>query len=229
MSRVIPRDVEGPDWRAWPEEIRRGDWAELFDRTPGAPLRLNLDIGFGDGQFLMATARRDPEGVYVGIEIAFKRVLKVARKLACSGITNVRLVCVDAEWVITEALADESVAKAWINFPDPWPRRRHERRRIVAPRLIQTLSRRLIVGGALAVATDSAEYAKTIRSVLERESLLDNLCAPTPYRSEGSDPVQTRFQRGWAAQGRRCAFFEYQRRAVARVKNPEVARVNAHV
>ena len=156
MSRTIPREVEGADWRVWPEEIRRLGWAKLFGRDPDAPLLLNVDIGFGDGEFLLATARRDPEGVYVGIELSFKRVLKVARRLANSEIRNIRLVGIDAEWVIAEALADESVGRAWINFPDPWPRRRHHGRRIVEPRLIRSLSNRVISG---------AQY-RTIRPVV---------------------------------------------------------------
>jgi tRNA (guanine-N7-)-methyltransferase len=222
MSRTIPRNVEGPDWRVWPEEILRQGWAKLFGRAPDAPLALNLDIGFGDGEFLIAMARRDPEGVYVGIELSFKRVLKVARRLASTEVRNIRLVGIDADWVIAEGLEDESVARAWINFPDPWPRRRHHGRRIVEPRLIRSLSRRLAIGGYLAVATDDAEYAKVIQPVLEDEPLLDNACAPAAYRSESPDRVQTTFQRGWASQGRTSAFFEYRRRAVA-----ESARLRA--
>jgi tRNA (guanine-N7-)-methyltransferase len=228
MSRTIPRNVEGPDWRVWPEEIRCQGWAKLFGRAPDAPLPLNVDIGFGDGEFLIATASRDPEGVYVGVELSFKRVLKVARRLANSEIRNIRLVGIDAYWVITEGFTDESVARAWINFPDPWPRRRHHRRRIVEPRLIQSLSRRLAVGGRLTVATDDTEYAKVIQPVLEDELLLDNVCAPAPHRSESPGRVQTTFQRDWASQGRTSLFFEYRRRAVARSAWPKVAGASAH-
>ena len=228
MSRTIPRNVEGPDWRVWPEEIRRLGWAKIFGRALDAPLPLNVDIGFGDGEFMMATASRDPGGVYVGIEISFKRVLKVARRLASSEIRNIRLVGIDADWVIAQALKDESVARAWINFPDPWPRRRHQRRRIVEPRLIRSLSRRLVIGGRLTVATDDAEYAKVITPVLEGEPLLDNVYAPAPHRSESPDRVRTTFQRDFSTQGRTSFFFEYRRHAATRRKRRRLAASSAH-
>jgi tRNA (guanine-N7-)-methyltransferase len=189
---------------------------------------LNVDIGFGSGDFLIETARRDPEGAYLGIEYSFKRVLKVARRLARSEIRNVRLVGIAAEWVAAEALEDESVATAWINFPDPWPRRRHQRRRIVEPRLVRMLSRRMMIGGSLRVATDDIAYAEVIRSVLAGEPLLENSYGPAPHRSEPPDGVSSTFRREWAAQGRTCFFFEYRRRAVARIARHDAMGASAH-
>ena len=228
MSRTIPRDVEGPDWRVWPEEIRRLGWAKLFGLSADTRLRLNVDIGFGNGKFLMETARRDPEGAYLGVEHSFKRVLKVARSLARSKIRNVRLVGIEAEWVVAEALEDESVATVWINFPDPWPRRRHQRRRLVEPRLVRMLSHRLMMGGCLRVATDDVPYAEAIRSVLVGEPLLENVYAPASHRGERPDAVPTTFQREWAAQGRTCFFFQYRRCAAARIGRWDATGASAH-
>jgi tRNA (guanine-N7-)-methyltransferase len=190
---------------------------------------LNVDIGFGDGDFLIEMARRDPEGAYLGIERSFKRVLRVARRLAHSEIRNIRLVGIEAAWVVEEALEDESVATTWINFPDPWPRRRHQRRRLVAPRLIRALSHRLMVGGCLHIATDDGAYAEVIRSVVSGESLLENVYTPGSHRSERSGAVPTTFQREWIAQGRTCFFFQYRRRTAARVGRLDEMRASAHV
>ena len=229
MSRTIPRHVEGPDWRVWPDEIRNLGWTKIFGLAAGTRPRLNIDIGFGGGEFLTETARLDPAGAYLGIEHSFKRVLKVARRLARSEIRNIRLIGIEAEWVIAEALEDETVETAWINFPDPWPRRNHQRRRVVTPRLIRTLSGRLIAGGCLHVATDDVGYAGAIASVLADESLLENVYAPDFHRSQRPGTVPTLFQREWTAQGRISFFFQYRRRATAVVGRSDAMRVNAHV
>ena len=211
MSRTIQREIPGIDWRVWPEEVRRADWSELFGLPSAAPLRLNVDIGFGDGAFLIELARRDPGRSVVGIELSFKRVLKVAQRLARSDLRNVRLLGVDAAWAIREAFRDESVESFWINFPDPWPKRCHQRRRLVEPSFVREIARRLMIGGSLQIATDAPDYAEAIRGALEGEPLLEIVDAATAHLGERSELPPTKFQRVWAAQGRPCVFFHCRR------------------
>ncbi len=231
MSRTIHREIPGNDWRVWPEEVRRSGWSKLFG-LPVAPLRLHVDIGFGNGEFLTELARRDPGRAVVGIELSFKRVLKVARRLSHSDLRNVRLLGVDAAWAVREAFEDESVESFWINFPDPWPKRRHQRRRFVEPAFVAELSRRLMAGGSLHIATDDPAYAEKIGAALEGEPLLENARALTTHRDPQCEPPPaanqnqrrelpaTAFERVWVAQGRPCFFFEY-RRAKAIVASPQ--------
>jgi len=209
----------GADWRVWPEQICRSGWAKLFDLPAAAPPRLHVDLGFGRGEFLTELARRNPDASFVGVEISFKRVLKLARRLARSELCNIRLVGVDAGWVVREAFEDDSVSVFWINFPDPWPRKRHQPRRLIEPRFVRQLARKLTSGGSLRVATDHPDYANIIDSVLAGERLLENSSAPTPYRSERPETIPTTYQRAWDAQGRSCRFFHYRR-----VKPSVVAR-----
>ncbi len=222
MSRTIHREIPGNDWRVWPEEVRRSGWSKLFG-LPVAPLRLHVDIGFGNGEFLTELARRDPGRAVVGIELSFKRVLKVARRLSHSDLRNVRLLGVDAAWAVREAFEDESVEAFWINFPDPWPKRRHRRRRFVEPAFVAELSRRLMVGGSLHVATDNPEYAAAIRTALDGEPLLENAPALTAHQDKRREFSPTAFQRVWIAQRRRCFFFEYRR-----VKSIAASRPSHH-
>jgi tRNA (guanine-N7-)-methyltransferase len=210
VSRTIHREIPGNDWRVWPEEVRRSGWSKLFG-LPVAPLRLHVDIGFGNGGFLTELARRDPGRAVVGVELSFKRVLKVARRLSHSDLRNVRLLGVDAAWAVREAFEDESVESFWINFPDPWPKRRHQRRRFVEPAFVAELSRRLMVGGSLHIATDDPKYAAAIRTALDGEPLLENASALTAHPGERSEFPPTAFEREWIAQRRPCFFFEHRR------------------
>lgn len=210
MSRTIHREIPENDWRVWPEEVRRSGWSKLFG-LPFAPLRLHVDIGFGNGEFLTELARRDPGRAVVGIELSFKRVLKVARRLSHSDLRNVRLLGVDAAWAVREAFEDESVESFWIHFPDPWPKRRHRRRRFVEPAFVAELSRRLMIGGSLHVATDDPEYATAIRTALAGEPLLENVPALTAHQGEQREFPPTAFERVWTAKRRRCFFFEQRR------------------
>lgn len=219
MSRTIHREIPGNDWRVWPEEVRRSGWSKLFG-LPVAPLRLHVDIGFGNGEFLTELARRDPGRAVVGIELSFKRVLKVARRLSHSDLRNVRLLGVDAAWAVREAFEDESVESFWINFPDPWPKRRHRRRRFVEPAFVAELSRRLMIGGSLHVATDDPEYATAIRTALAGEPLLENAPALTAHQGEQREFPPTAFERVWTAKRRRCFFFEYRRVKTIAVSRP---------
>jgi tRNA (guanine-N7-)-methyltransferase len=220
MSRTIPREVVGADWRVWPEQIYQSGWAKLFDLPAGAPLRLHVDIGSGQGEFLTELARRNPGDAFVGVEISFKRVLKLARRLARSEVRNIRLVGVDAGWVVREAFEDDSVSVFWINFPDPWPRRRHQPRRLIEPRFVRDLARKLTAGGSLRVATDHSGYAEAVESVLVGERLLENVSAPAAYRCERPDTIRTAYQRAWNAHGRSCRFFHYRRVEPRVVRRP---------
>jgi tRNA (guanine-N7-)-methyltransferase len=226
VSRIIQREVTGDDLRVWPQEVRRSGWSKLFGLPASAPLRLHVDVGFGNGEFLTELARRDPGRAVVGIELSFKRVLKVARRLSRSDLRNVRLLGVDAAWAVREAFERESVESFWINFPDPWPKRRHQRRRLVEPGFVAELSRRLMPGGSLHVATDDPNYAATIRSSLEGESLLERAQAPASRLSERRELPPTAFQREWAAQRRPCFFFQHRRvKTIAASRSGHPSRV----
>jgi tRNA (guanine-N7-)-methyltransferase len=211
VSRTIHREITGNDRRVWPQEVRRSGWSKLFGLPADAPLRLHVDVGFGDGEFLLELARRDPGRAVVGVDLSFKRVLKVARRLSRSDLRNVRLLGVDAAWAVREAFEEESVESFWINFPDPWPKRRHQRRRLIEPAFVGELSRRLMAGGSVHVATDDPIYAVAIRNALEGEPLLENTQAAAPHLRERRELPATTYQREWVAQRRSCFFFQHRR------------------
>lgn len=211
MSRTIPREIDGEDWRLWPSEACGADWAKIFGAPGDASLRLHVDIGFGGGEFLIDLAEGQPDWAFVGIEAGFDRVLKLTRRLSQTSIRNVRLIPTVAEWAVREAFEDGSVESFWINFPDPWPKRHHRRRRLVTPRFVHELTRKLSPGGSLHVATDDADYARAIDDALTRARGLRNSHAPDGFRHERSALSRTLFEREWREQGCRCFYFHYSR------------------
>ena len=214
MSRILKYDIPGEDWRLEPEAARRlvreRGWLALFAGLAPPPKRLILDVGFGRGEFLMGLARAEPESGFLGIEISFKRTLKMARRLARSEVRNVRLIEASAQQAVL-LLPPNSVACCWINFPDPWPKKRHHRRRLIAPAFVGDLARRLEPHGLIHVATDHDPYAEQAGAVLAAESRLENVYAPEPFRSSVPGRQRTAYEAEWLAQGRSLRFFSYRR------------------
>ena len=204
--------MPGPDRRVAFDDARAKGVDELFapDLTP--PLRRVLEIGFGRGEFLMELARASPQVAHLGVEISWKRVLRMARRLARSELGNVRLLHAAGERVVGELLAPASLEAAWINFSDPWPKRRHRCRRLVQPALVAALAERLEPGGTLHVATDDRDYAAHIDAVLVAEPRLENAYAPEPWLREVPGRTPTAYELEWRAEGRPLHFWAYRRR-----------------
>jgi tRNA (guanine-N7-)-methyltransferase len=135
---------------------------ELFGRQ--APLV--VEIGFGDGESLAAMASADPEANYLGIEVhrpGIGHLLLCADEL---GLTHLRVMCADAVEVLDRQLLDESIDRIQIFFPDPWPKARHHKRRLIQKPFIALLARKLKSAGQLHVATDCEDYARSILELL---------------------------------------------------------------
>jgi tRNA (guanine-N7-)-methyltransferase len=214
LPRRLRTDLPGPDWRVPPGALRDPGPDGIFPARLSRPLALVVDVGFGRGELLQELARADPESALLGIEVSSKRVLKMARRLAKTQLDNVRLVQATAESAVAE-LAPSSVQGFWVNFPDPWPKKRHHRRRLLQPDFVRALGERLLPGGFLEVATDHVEYAEWIDAVLSAEPRLDNRAAPLAFRREPPARAPTAYELEWRAQGRPAHYFSYRRRPAA--------------
>ncbi len=211
MSRTLKRDIPGPDRRVGIEEAREKGWEALFAPDLAAPLRLVVEIGFGRGEFLRHLAAEAPECAHVGVELAYKRVLKMARRIAKDGDPNIRLVHGTGEALVREALAEVSVQTNWVNFPDPWPKKRHHKNRLLQPAFLRQLAKRLVPGGALEIATDHEDYAAFIDAGLQAEPLLENR-NELPFLREVPGRMHTAYEEEWRADGRSLHFWSYRRR-----------------
>jgi tRNA (guanine-N7-)-methyltransferase len=216
VTRRLKLDIPGPDLRVSFDDVRAKGWPALFDgdvaTPPGAPLRLVLEIGFGRGEFGIELARAAPEVAHVGVELSYRRVHKQARRLAKDGPRNLRLVHGRGEQALAELFEPGSLEAVWINFPDPWPKKRHHRRRLVQAPLVAAIAERLAPGGVLHVATDDAPYAEHIDAVLAAEPRLENAYAPARWLPEVPGRMQTAYEREWRALGRGLHFWAYRRR-----------------
>ena len=141
--------------------IDRLDLEKIFERN--APL--HVDLGCGDGLFLCALAQRMPDKNFLGIERLLNRVRASARKTAT--LDNVRLLRVESSYAVRYLLPAESVERFYLLFPDPWPKRRHHRRRIVTPDFLSSIHAALVKGGSIYVATDEVDYFEMIKEVAE--------------------------------------------------------------
>ena len=214
MSRTLKTDIPGPDRRVTIEEVRAKGWDALFAPELAAPIgALVVEIGFGRGEFLRQLATGAPSVPHLGVELSWKRVLKMARRIARAGDPNIRMICARGEDVMQEAIADDSVRTFWINFSDPWPKARHHRRRLVQTPFVHQLARRLRPGGELHVATDDVPYAEHIHEVLRVEALLEN-ALPAAFLPEIPERPVTAYEAMWRAEGRPLHFFSYRRRAL---------------
>ena len=139
----------------------RLDLEKIFGRR--APL--HVDLGCGDGSFLCALAQRLPDKNFLGIERLSARIRSSARKAASLG--NVRLLQMESSYAVRYLLPAESVETFYLLFPDPWPKRRHHRRRIVTPDFLTSVHVALEQNGITYIATDHLDYFRKIKEIAE--------------------------------------------------------------
>jgi tRNA (guanine-N7-)-methyltransferase len=162
---------------------------------------LELEVGSGKGTFLVTESKRRPEVNLLGIEYARRYWIFAADRLRRNECTNARVVHGEAETFIRDFLADESLAAAHIYFPDPWPKTRHHRRRLVKLPLIELVASKMQHGARLQIATDHSEYFDQIRQVVASSSLTPALFDPTAA-AESGELVGTNFERKYRKEGR---------------------------
>ncbi|MCX7141409.1 MAG: tRNA (guanosine(46)-N7)-methyltransferase TrmB [Proteobacteria bacterium] len=146
------------------------DFAQVFGRS--APTI--LEIGFGMGETTAQIAKAHPENNYLGIEVHTPGVGGLLKLIAEGGLANLRLVQHDAVEVLQHMIAPASLAGAHIFFPDPWPKKRHHKRRLIQPGFVALLASRLAPGAYLHAATDWQEYAEQILAVFAADPGLAN-------------------------------------------------------
>lgn len=181
------------------------------DDTPHAR-ELWLEIGFGGAEHLIWQARANPGVTIIGCEPFEEGVVKALAAIEEHNLQNVRLHPDDARDVL-RALPDASLARAFILFPDPWPKKRHVKRRLINARLMADLARVLMPGAELRIGTDIGDYARTILMALQAEPrFLWAAQAPRDWRVRPSDWPQTRYEQKALREGRRCVFLRFVRR-----------------
>jgi tRNA (guanine-N7-)-methyltransferase len=181
-----------------------------LDRVFGRAAPRVLEIGFGNGDTLVELAGRFPGRDFIGAEVHPPGVGHCLLEVESRGLTNVRVIAHDAIEVLTHQLASASLDEVLLYFPDPWPKKRHHKRRIVQPAFVALVADRLKPGGRFKLATDWEPYAAWMQEVLDASPAFVNAapgggCIDRPERGE------TRFERRGQRLGHRVFDLEYVR------------------
>lgn len=166
-----------------------------LDAAFGRRAPRTLEIGFGDGENLLALAAAHPERDFIGVEVHRAGVGHLLRRGDEAGIANLRVICHDAVEVLERHIAPASLDDVLVLFPDPWHKKRHHKRRLVQPAFVALVASRLRRGGRLQLATDWEPYAQQMLEVLSAEPALRNLADGTGFVPRPDWRAPTRFER----------------------------------
>lgn len=175
------------------------------------PREVWLEIGFGGGEHLIAQAHHHPDVLIIGCEPFEEGVVKVLSAIEADGLPNIRIHPDDARDLLRR-LPAHSIDRAFILFPDPWPKRKHQKRRLVAPPLLALLARVLRPGARLSVATDIPDYARTmLMAFAAAADFRWTARRPGDWQTRPADRVETRYEHKALAEGRRPTYLEFER------------------
>jgi tRNA (guanine-N7-)-methyltransferase len=183
-------------------------WRELWPSMgieDGGPIDLDavferqaprtLEIGFGNGESLVALAAAHPDRDYLGIEVHRPGVGHLMLRCEAERLANVRAVCRDAVEVLELRIADGALDEVLLYFPDPWHKKRHRKRRIVQPAFVDLVARKLKPGGVFRMATDWQNYAEHMLAIAGACAALRNESATGDYVARPDSRPLTRFER----------------------------------
>ncbi|MGA3156578.1 MAG: tRNA (guanosine(46)-N7)-methyltransferase TrmB [Steroidobacteraceae bacterium] len=183
------------------------DFGQIFGRT--APVV--LEIGFGNGEQLLARAMRAPECSFLGIEVHEPGVGHLLLAAERAELSNLRVIRHDAVEVLQGQIPVASLDEVQILFPDPWPKKRHHKRRLIQPAFIETVARCLQPEGLLHLATDWAPYAEHMREVLAACPKFTDCSTDSVQNARLPERVATRFERRGTRLGHRVQDLLYRR------------------
>ncbi len=193
------------------EKWRNGEL--LFPQLPNSPIPqfLSLEIGFGAGEHLLSQALHHPDRLYIGCEPFINGVAKLLAGVDMHKLRNIRLFTEDARLLIQQ-LPDACLDEVFILFPDPWPKLRHNKRRLVNAQTLSMLARVHKPGGRLLIATDHEDYcAWILEHVLASPDYRWTAREKADWQNHPSDWTQTKYQRKTSAEGRPPVFMECRR------------------
>jgi tRNA (guanine-N7-)-methyltransferase len=169
----------------------------------GALQPMEVDIGCGRGRFLLARANSCPHLNFLGIDLSLLRLRKIDRKAVANDLTNIRLVNGEALRILT-TLPTESISTFYVYFPDPWPKRRHHVRRLVAPPLVEAISKALVPNGIIHLCTDHHDYFSAMQHVWRGDHRFTEIAPYIPPPEEETDFCLIFKDQGLVAH--RCSF-----------------------
>ena len=214
---TVPERIEAGSWEA----VFRGDTrvavdGAVGDDNPSERVPLSLEIGIGKDRHIIEQAAAHPDQRFIGLEYSRKKLDKVLSKALARGVDNLRLMRADAVRILEPLFEERSLDTAYIFFPDPWPKKRHRKKRIVQSEFIRLLSTRLTDEGRLELRTDDPDYIEQMVEVLEREPTLENEEGPGKILLDPRSPethIPTLFESKFRVEGRQIHYLYYRKRS----------------
>ena len=190
MARTLK---EYPSVSLKTEDLQGGiDFVRIFGRS--GPV--HIEVGTGKGTFLLKQAGAHPGDNFLGIEWARKYYRYAVDRIGRRGFQNVRIIRTDAASFLADHVPDESVECFHIYFPDPWPKKRHHKRRFICAANLEQLLRCLKPGGEIRIATDHDEYLRAMTQVIEsRSDVLEQIDFPPTVGAEKGEITGTNYER----------------------------------
>jgi len=190
------------------------DWGRFFGRE--APLF--LEIGIGNGEFIVWLAKKNPESNFIGVEVSKKYFKKAVNRVIREGLQNVKLMHIEGAKFMAKFLKRESLSGIYINFPDPWVKKKHQKRRLISLPFIWLVADRLTLGGFFLMVTDCQEYANEVVELFSECPAFSPLW-DTPIKKELPEYYLTKYARKWLACGLPIFYIGFKK--CKRVEIPE--------
>lgn len=212
--------IQSPNFLS-PAQVEQGlNWPELF----GNDNPLALEIGCGTGHFVIQRARQQPGVNFIAIDIYNKGCWKTCKKIDALGLTNVRVARTEALSLLEQGFASGRLQAIYINCPDPWPKKRHRKRRLVNQAFLATALLRLAPGGDFFFSSDFADYAEEVAALLERHFAFRN-CLSQPLVNNLPGYPLSKYMQRFMDKHQPIYFLHFQRDpAVAEASIREMSR-----
>ena len=181
------------------------DWQSQFGNTH--PLK--LEIGFGMGDFLISMAKREPGSNFIGIDFSQDGIQKLLARIRSFQLKNIRVVFGDIREKLPNLFKTAELNSIYINLPDPWPKKRHFKRRLIKPELVKQILQKLTPKGRIHLATDSESYAREILNYFNAEASLQNVNQETGIHHERKHLPKTKYEKSFLYAGDKIHYLEY--------------------
>ena len=182
--------------------FRRHEPTDIFENTHP----LEIDLGCGDGSFLIEMAKHYPERNFLGVERLLGRARGVCKRIQSLGLTNAKVLRLESQYTLEWLLANHSISRLHLLCPDPWPKARHHKRRLVQQEFLSILQKTLTPDGEFLFKTDHPEYFEWVREEMETFAQSGEKFTQLPWPDDSEQGAffypKTDFQRHWESQGK---------------------------
>ena len=209
FSKIAEEDLNFLDIDEWP------DWQAQF----GNHQPLKLEIGFGMGNFLIEMAAQEPQSNFIGMDFYHKGIRKLMTRKKKLQLENIRVAYGDVRIKIPLLFKDGELETVYINFPDPWPKKRHTKRRLIKPDFVKLIGQKLAPEGRIYLATDSEVYAMEMLECFNSGPQFQNQDPGSGFLGSREDLPKTKYEKNFINAGHKIYYLEFTRLGIATPTN----------